>query len=414
MSNRKLLTILLILAMAFVLSACHDNDDPSPDTDAMPTHTVIVIFPWTGSATSASGGLSQSLRANIDSIDAATQRMGSLGTCRVMLFHATAPHTATLSEITVDRGTVNHIPVRTYDGITYSLPDLVGLLNDAVRAAPTGRYSLIIGSHATGWLPPGSRPQRGLPRPTTGMRRAWGGLSADMQASVERLDSAIRLSAMRHADYALFDGCYMANIETAYALRQSVTWLVASTSEVLANGMPYQLTWRELTAEQPSWQRVVAAFYDFYSSYRYPYGALSVTDCRVATDAARLMRRLNDAARTDNLSLTGLTLQALDGYTPHVFFDMRQYATLLASRTPSTDITTDSIGRLFDRLVPHYCSTPRLYSAFLNGGASFHVGNNNGGLTISDFTDNATARAAVESTAWWAATRPWTAPADGR
>lgn len=422
MSNRHILFRAATALLALALAACHDGgDDPAVPDATVPTHTVIIVYPWTGGETSAAGSLSRSLAANIDSIDAATRRMGSLGTCRVMLFHATAPHAATLSEVTVDDGVVVHETVQRYDAMTYSTADLTQVLTDAALAAPTGRYSLVIGSHATGWLPPGSRPQRGLPRhPATAdvpsgdagatFRRAWGGLGASMQASVAQLDSAIRLSAVRHADYVLFDGCYMANIETAYALREATTWLVASTSEVMDCGVPYHLVWPELTAEEPSWTRVVDRFNTFYTSYSYPYGALSATDCRHAAAAARAMRVLNDAARADTTGLGALSPQPLDGYTPHVFFDLRAYMRLLAARLQPPALPSDSIDALWSRLVPAHSSTPRLYSVFLDGGRSFAVAEN-GGLTVSDITRNREARSTVASTAWWEATRPWTGDA---
>lgn len=40
-------------------------------------------------------------------------------------------------------------------------------------------------------------------------------------------------------EYILFDDCYMSSIEVAYALKDVTDYLIGSTSEVMAYGMPY-------------------------------------------------------------------------------------------------------------------------------------------------------------------------------
>ena len=40
-------------------------------------------------------------------------------------------------------------------------------------------------------------------------------------------------------NYILFDDCYMSTVEVAYDLREVTNYLIASTSEMMAYGMPY-------------------------------------------------------------------------------------------------------------------------------------------------------------------------------
>ncbi len=40
-------------------------------------------------------------------------------------------------------------------------------------------------------------------------------------------------------EYILFDDCYMSSVEVAYELKEATRFLIASTSEMMAYGMPY-------------------------------------------------------------------------------------------------------------------------------------------------------------------------------
>lgn len=40
-------------------------------------------------------------------------------------------------------------------------------------------------------------------------------------------------------EYILFDDCYMSSIEVAYELKDVTKYLIGSTSEMMAYGMPY-------------------------------------------------------------------------------------------------------------------------------------------------------------------------------
>ena len=40
-------------------------------------------------------------------------------------------------------------------------------------------------------------------------------------------------------EYILFDDCYMSTVEVAYDLKNVTSHLIASTSEIMAYGMPY-------------------------------------------------------------------------------------------------------------------------------------------------------------------------------
>lgn len=385
------LTALIIAALA--LCACSSDDEPQSQTTT--THTLLLCYPWTGSADGQQSGLLGAFNVSIDSITAAIADNQGTGQTAVELFLASSPTEATLSLLQYSGGRVVKQPVATYSGLdATSTAQLTQVLNDAAAAAPALSYSLIVGCHGTGWLP-----RQSLPR--TRRWRAFGGTSASMLTEVEQLDSAIRGSRMGRVAYLCFDGCYMANVETAYALRRSVGYLLASTSELMAYGLPYHEMWSQLVSPQPDWQRLMDSFLRFYSDYDYPYGALSLTDCSVAEEAASLMHELNSEARAEGFDTGQLNPQPLDGYSRHVFFDMGDYLSQLTEALPSASAARAQ--SMMARLVPYRVCTPRLYSVYLGGDGTFSVGSYHG-ITISDPTTSPVAQPCLSATEWWQAT----------
>lgn len=389
-----LIAALTAIACAMLaLCACGSDDEPQSRTAT--THTLLLCYPWTGSADGRQSGLLGAFSASIDSITAAIADNRGTSQTAVELLLATSPTEATLSLLDYSGGRVVRRPVATYSGLDQtSTAQLTEVLNDAASAAPALSYSLIVGCHGTGWLPRQTTPR--APR-----WRAFGGTTAGTMTEVAQLDSAIRDSRMGRVGYLCFDGCYMANVETAFALRRSVGYLLASTSELMAYGLPYREMWSELVKPQPDWQRLMDSFIRFYSDYDYPYGALSLTDCAVAEEAASLMLELNGEARAEGFDVGRLSPQPLDGYSHHVFFDMGDYLSQLARTLPSA--SAERVRSLMARLVPYSVCTPRLYSVYLGGDGTFSVGSYHG-ITISDPTTSPEALPFLSGTEWWQAT----------
>ena len=63
-------------------------------------------------------------------------------------------------------------------------------------------------------------------------------------------------------EYILFDDCYMSSIEVAYELKDVADYLIASTCEVMAYGMPYATMGKHLLGT-PDYRAICDDFYDF-------------------------------------------------------------------------------------------------------------------------------------------------------
>lgn len=114
-------------------------------------------------------------------------------------------------------------------------------------------YGLVMGSHATGWLPRergtsgNNSQQRKGPRKTFGIDVGpEGSMSSDAgvagsltdQIEIADLASGIAKSGV-HLNFLLFDACLMQNIEVDYALRHVTDYVIASPISISAEGAYY-------------------------------------------------------------------------------------------------------------------------------------------------------------------------------
>ena len=226
---------------------------------------------------------------------------------------------------------MNDEMLKEYSGHDYTTTEgLTRIFNDVQGVAYALNYALIAGGHGTGWTGvndwqdyPNRMPRRAskvfpakaatmndLPYPRT---RFYGSVtSKDFSIDITQLSEAIRQAGM-HMQYILFDDCYMANVEVAYELRDVTNFLLASTSEVFDEGMPYAKMWTYLATPTPNYSSAVSAFKSYLDNYKAPEGSspfsvdptgtLAAIDCRQMDNLAAVMRQVNehytlDEART--------------------------------------------------------------------------------------------------------------------
>ncbi len=379
----KLLNCLLlcVLILISLLTGCR-NDTPEPKA----AHTVVLYFPY-------ADGLQGAVEQNIADIKSAIEKQKGLGTIRVVMIHATNVRSGQLVELVYSNGVCSEKVLKNYvDRPFTDKENIRRMFNDVASYASTSTYSMIIGAHGSGWLP----------RECTLKKvRAFGGTSTATKANISTLDSAIVESGIKHIEYLCFDDCYMANIETAYQLRNAAGYIIASTSEIMNQGLPYGDIWTELSSTAPDYSAIVSGFHAFYTTYSYPYGALSVVDCGQAERAAELMRTLNVRLCNAGIQPSNISPQVLDGFESPVFFDMRDYTDHAIAALGGDDDLAARFDALYSDMVQEHSCTPYLWSDFIPG--TFLV-EKNCGLTISDPTVNPQVTPYLTSTPFWIAT----------
>ena len=409
--KRRILFLLLFCIGLFSLVSFSSCSDDSEDVDDYNKQTVLVFMPWSGS--SSSSGLYNYFLANIDSIESAIKTAkGNTG--RVLVFISNSAESSDLYEITYEKGQVRHMPLKTYDGNIYTTADgIASILNDVKTYAPALNYAMIIGCHGSGWtykedwtnypygakrLLLGNQKSNQTPTPPYPITRFYGSVSDNNYATnIPTLAEGIATARIK-MQYILFDDCYMANVETAYELRNVTNFLIGSTSEVMGVGMPYQTMWSSLASATPSYTTAANDFYKFYSNYNYPYGGLSVVDCRKMDNLASCMKAINDHFTFDETQRD--SLQALDGFNTHIFYDLGDYVAHLCQ---NTDLLNDFNSAL-SSAIKATVHTDQLYSYIYLSGPRLITVKHYSGLTISDPSVNSVAVKGKEKTAWWTAT----------
>lgn len=396
--------------LSLVLTSCSDD---SVDVNTINKQTILIFMPWSGSQSSV--GLYNELKANLDSIESAiVDEKGMNG--RVLVFLSSSSQSSSLYEITYENGKIEHHTIKEYTGNEYDTTQgMLQILNDVKANAYALYYAMIIGGHGSGWtyksdwsrsassakrFSPSTTgtgsyhvPDEVLPTFTT---TRFFGSASDMNYAfdIPDLAAALRQSGMK-AQYILFDDCYMANIEVAYELRDVTNYLIASTSEVIAMGMPYYSLWNYLDNSTPRYESIVNGFHSFYSNYTVPCGALSAIDCRKVDQLATVMKEINKNYTFDESQRD--SVQVLDGYNTPIFYDMGSYVDHLCKNAN----LKSAFHSALDEVVKYKATTPTLFTALYRGNEHQFEVKSFSGITISDPSLNSVAIRGREKTAWW-------------
>lgn len=409
----NMLAMVGVVLLAACLAGCEETEeyDELPDTNA--EKTVIMYLPWTGNG---SASLYRYFQQNITDINNAVTTEGGLGDKQLLIFISESATQGVLIRLRYENGVCFNDTIRTYNNtedwnLTLNSKHWVTyLMNQVCSYAPADIYSLIIGSHGYGWIDAEHIQEASAAkalkrrlmmtpqgeRPITRGSRSFGytGLLTDISTLAE----GIAESNIGKMQYILFDDCNMNNIETAYALREVTDYLIASPTEIMAYGMPYEKMWKYLADVSPNYDKICNEFYNFYSTYHvgeYDCGTIGVTDCSQVDSIASLMKQINKSFTFDT-SLVN-TVQNLDGYNPPIFFDLGDYVRNLCT---DTELLATFEAQL-QRLVPHKANTEYYFSALSRYGR--HLITSYSGITISDPSQNEMA-AGKSSTAFHAAT----------
>lgn len=407
--------ILTAVLCAMGLSGCSDE---AVDVDEVNKQTIFVFMPWTGNDSGTDSGLLRYFKINLDSIKRAVVANKGMTNSRLMVFVSTKPTESTLYEFTYNntRQKIDSTIVSTYTDISYTTAEgITSLLNTVKSHAEALNYAMIIGCHGSGWTyssdwynyPYNARPQHGttlthLSWPFTDeyaqKTRFFGSVSSTKNygIDIETLAQGIEATGTK-MQYILFDDCYMSNVEVAYELRNVTNFLIASSSEVIAIGMPYYSIWSNLCSATPNYTSIVSGFYNFYSNYATPCGNLAAIDCREMDDLASVMKKLNTKyTLADSLQDS---IQVLDGFNPNLFYDLKSYVENLKP----TQGDLNEFNTALTNAVKSAQSTKYVISALYSRVREIKI-NSYSGLSISDISNNPVALRGKEKTSWWQAT----------
>jgi hypothetical protein len=203
-----------------------------------------------------------------------------------------------------------------------SLEVMEQVFKDIKSMYPAKSYGLVLWSHANGWFP--------TPSSVTKSFGDDGGESMNI-TELSKLSGKY--------DFFIFDACDMMGVEVAYELRHNTDYIVASVTEILAGGFPYDDILEYLFMENADLKSVCEKFMDLYKSYpdgdEMQTGALSVVKTGNLDDIAAVSKSLMQKYKNKIADLDVSQIQKYDSEETTLFFDFLDFMEHLAGNDPA-------------------------------------------------------------------------------
>lgn len=265
------------------------------------------------------------------------------------------------------------------------------VIKETAELFPAKHYGLVMWSHGTGWIPSealhyaasnlnyaprrdGADTGAAAAAESDGRRvipqtRSFGYESVPVTnvyggkgyTSMDIGDMAAAIPD-KMFDYILFDACYMANVEIAYALRRKTERVVSSCYEIVADGFPYHL----MTQDLLSGNMVSAAekFYEYYrdlnvsESQRWQrMGGVSVVETAGLDSLARCFRKIAEGRTAYVMNMPVSGIQHFDRFSRTVFYDLEDVAENICTEAG----VMNEFRAQLDRCISYSMSTPYMF-----------------------------------------------------
>lgn len=220
--------ILLTIVSIITVSSCGGDEPDSGKAEPQTPRTVLVYMV-------AENNLSSYARRDVNEMIEAA-KSGHFGDSRLLVYYDAPSSDPRLFEITSSGETQDF---RTYsnDVLSVNTDRLKEVIEDSRSFAPAQRYGIIFWGHGSGYV------QNGITQIST---KSYGGEQIGDTTYWMNITSMAAALEGKKFDWIYFDCCFMAGIETAYELRNVTPYIIASATELPAEGMPYQRTLRHL------------------------------------------------------------------------------------------------------------------------------------------------------------------------
>ncbi len=369
------------LLLTLTLASCKKGgDDPKIEEDVKVSQTTLIYFTGTS--------LSSYFNVNISDaeIAVASGALGSGG--RFLYLLPSSYYSATLYELTKVGNECVTTAIQTYEMNTLVSSSVTQVIEDVKSYVDYNEddmsLNLILSGHGTGWVLQDHLSLKSIDTSDSMWEKSEGALmtrfmgsSKDGLMDIEDLRQGIEDSNTKFG-FILFDECLMSNIETLYRLRDCSDYIVASPSEVMGDGFPYEYVLPYLFTEDGynfNLVGVCSAYYTYYSSMaKDKYGCVAMCVTSELEELARIMSYMS----FDSVDIN--ELQTYENLTDNVFYDLGQFVNVACVNDPNLD----AFNSQFDYAFPESCRlhTDQYYTALANYGA-YNI-NYYSGVTTSD------------------------------
>jgi len=314
----------LFLLHAFCACQKEEPGDETPAT-ATVSRTIIVYM-------AADNDLSEDALENLKQMEQGFSNTGA----RLVVFIDRADEKPSLLEIHPDKATV----VKSYPELnSASSAVLKDVILDAIGLYPAQEYGLILWSHGSSWMPADS------------WLRSFGNDSGK-RMNIPDLAASLPIKF----GFIIFDVCLMGAVEVAYELMEKTDYIIASSTETIYEGFPYDRIVPELIKPNVDFNAVVQSYFDYYNAKQGAYrsATVSVVQTRYLTDLAYSLKLLLENNSVDLSSFDRTTVQRLDVYDEQYVFDLSDF---IGKLLPDAD-KSDFIAQL-NKVVLYKNHTPQ-------------------------------------------------------
>lgn len=321
---------LALVSLLFALSCQKETPqsgpgpEPTPQPEPQPlteSHTLMIIM-------QGNNGLAEFMDSNLQRIITAYYDVPTeIG--RIIIFYDRGNYTR-LTELYLDDGMAKQRLIEEYPTSTSTVDKefLKSIISRMKEEAPADSYGLIMSSHGGGWVPAdlydvyllGEDSRAAAP---TARPLFYGQDDFDCMEIPDLVDA---LDDIRFK-YIIFDACLMANIEGLYDMRNTADYIIASPTEILGAGFPYE-DFIPMLFERTDHKlkEVCEAYMDYY---RDSAGTVALIDCKKIDALAEVMKNVYDDAESATLNVADV--QAYDNFPYHLYFDLGHYVEKVAS-----------------------------------------------------------------------------------
>lgn len=390
---KKQLLILLTLCLTVIFTACGDSGNKSHDDEDLETGTPRTVLVYMV----AQNNLSSYSSSDINEMITAA-RQGDLGKSRLIVYLHSNTESPALYEITSEGRQL----LLEYDTsvMSVSAERLSTVIKDTKRVAPARHYGIIFWGHGTGYVQDGiDEPGiKSMPTEHTDINTlSYGGESINRISYWMNTTTMAQTLDGKGLDWIYFDCCFMAGVEVAYQLRHAVPAIVASATELPAQGTSYNTMLKHVMPERSDLVAAAKATYDYYNSQSgyMRTCTMSVINTAQLDNLASLVRSIYSSG-----------VMVPEGYAPQqyqlpadnrrygwAYYDLKHYLTALAAEDKDL---VNNINQAFDNTVQAAFATPLLWN-------SLPIENHNGlsTLIIESIDDPNIEKFNYDQLDWW-------------
>lgn len=346
LGNMKYTLLTILIALSFFCTSCGD-DNKSEEIKTSRTVLVYMI---------ANNSLSSYASSNLESM-VTVGTSANLNGGNLIVYYAPKGATPQLLQIKENsKGVVVKNLVKDYSEQNSADPTVMqSVISDVKSLFPANSYGLVLWSHGTSWLPSN----------VSTYLKAFG---QDGSNWMEIYDLAKGLPD-HGFDFIMFDACYMANIECAYELKDKTDYILASPTETMADGWPYQKMIPYFFTETLQLDKAAQTFYNYYHTQSGDYQTATVSIIKTSglSALATVAKGIFSTKSTSDLYAVDLTqMQKLEflrkngNVNPCLLYDMDDYIKQLG--------TSDQYSQFkaaLANIITYEAHTPKAYFAGL-------------------------------------------------